>query len=287
MSGKFDSFPFEVKGREDLPEAFQNIFSHILAQDPPLRAAVYAPPMDLLAEEDKKYFGTYLVILFDDRLVIAVEKEGVPPEPVEIPINEIICIEAGSVLLYSWFQIYFGREECKEIKVLYNTVGGELFRKIVFLLRKRLDNSEAVEFKGAIEPELPLKFQNELNHWLFPGEKMIGYAFQPEIARSYLWFLKKPIAPPLLAAVTTRQILLITEIKPVLRVSFGRYSEIYIYCPPKRVESAKTKVIEATPHLEHLTLMLTIGEARHSTNHLIHAENAEKFRALCALMYKR
>ncbi|HCX29946.1 MAG TPA: hypothetical protein DHU55_09300 [Blastocatellia bacterium] len=192
----------------------------------------------------------------------------------------VICVEMGQVLLFSWMKIVFGRHTCEEIKIPFNTVGFNLFKQVLDTIRRKLDASEALGASVQLTAELPLKFGNALREWLFADEKVISYAFQPELRRRRLLLLSKQVAAPLLVALTDRQLLWLTEEPAVAFERLGEYSEIYTYCPLSRLRSIAVER-RGEAQIAAVRLSLTNESASFSREAFISSDMASVFESFC------
>ena len=237
MPSRFDEFAFEVNQLGDLTEPLRSVYVEAL-QNGPVRLAIYAPQLTVVPSRHVQPPATYLLMIFDSRIWVGASSGTANVAITRIPIEDVVCVEMGQVLLFCWLKIVFGREVSHEIKIPFNLVRVDLFREALTLMRRTLD-SEAGNKKGKpLESlDLDLKFKNVLFSRMRRNEQLLAIAFQPEVRARRLLLLERQVMPPLLAATTDHQFLLVTEEPPASVERLGRSSEIYTYCPHKRIES--------------------------------------------------
>jgi hypothetical protein len=276
-------FPIRVTEPDVLPRPLGEIYVLTL-QRGMCRHALYAPALSMLSALGRQSSTGCLLMVFDDRLLIAGARKGAKGESFYVPFADVIHIEFGMILLYSWMKLVFGRNDYKTVTIPFNTVGIEEFRTAFNLIRRALDTAPfASEASRPDTAELPLKFQNALSRWMSGEETLIELAFQPEVRTSWhglLSLFERQIAPPLLAALTTHQLMLITE-EPsqfgVGRKREGQYGHIYTYCPLSRIGALEIGARPSKPGLNEMRLTLVNDRARLLISKHINAETTPRF----------
>jgi hypothetical protein len=217
-------------------------------------------------------------MMFDERLLLASTRDGGQIVTSDVAIADVLCVEIGQSLLFSWMTIVSGKTSFEEIKIPFNTVKADLFIDALSLLRLELDSRPLDNDKShLVTPELDLKFKNALHHWLTPEEVVLKLAFQPEVrSRRFLAF-ERQIMPPVLAALTTRQFLLITEEPPVAREQLGTFTEVYTYCPHSKIESVAVETGEKEEGIAELHVTLANRNARFSVRSRVSTDLAPPF----------
>ncbi|WP_352430056.1 hypothetical protein [Pyrinomonas sp.] len=275
---RVDQFAFQIRATKDLPVALRNSYEKASAKEV-WSYVIYAPPIVDPPARHRQMPAGYLLMVGRDRLRIAVERDVV--EELDLPFTDLISIEIGEALLFSWMRLIFGRRTYREIKIPFNTVSIELFRRALFLARRALD----VKFDGACDSHvnrstLPFKFQSELQRWLFEDEKMLELAFQPEI-RARRFIMITQLAPPTLLALTDRQFLCITEEPPIARERLGKYSSVYVYCPLPRLDSLALEADRERRGLADLGIDLVNDRARFRLSVKISGDDLARFALFC------
>jgi hypothetical protein len=286
-------FPVRVTSSEDLPRPLGDIYTQALELGL-CQHAVYAPPLRMILSGRGQRATGYLLMVFDERLFVADLRQDGATETFDVPLAEIMCIEVGVILLYSWFRPFFRSRASMEITIPFNTVGLGEFMAALDLVRPKLDTTR-LEAKR-VQPsasELPLKFQSALSQFLAPGEELIELAFQPEIRagrRGWFGLLERQIAPPLLAALTTRQLLLMTEEpsrRGVGRKREGKYDRIVTYCPLSRIDSLKLEPNPSEGELVNLRLTLINEQVQLTISKVVSADAAPQFEWLGRCLIKQ
>lgn len=288
MREKTDRFALAIKDAGQLPPNLQSVYEAALKKYGANQLAVYAPPLTNLLAEDEPYLNGCVLLIFDEQIFIGIKNEENPDAHLEIPFEDIIYLETGSILLHSWFKIAFGREVCRSVKIPFNTVGEVLFQDALRFVREKLDAPAKDNFEPKIptQSDLPLKFINALHDWLVADEKVIEFAFQPEIRVSHFLFSDEQIAPPSLAVLTDREFLLITQ-EPVAQELLGEYGKTFAYCPLSRLQSVEIKLRPAEQELADFRIMLANGDALLTITSVIGAELAPQFDRLSELVSER
>jgi hypothetical protein len=246
--------------------------------------SIYAPPLTIVPSRHRQPPAGYLLMNFDQYLVIAIDSAGQQVETIHLPYGDLICVEIGHLLLFSWIKLVFGSREAREIKIPFNTVRNDLFVASFDLMRSRVEPqpTKPPDLVTA-EPILDFKFTNVLNHWLRPKEVLLGSAFQPEVRARRLLVLERQVVAPLLAALTDRQFLTITEEPPASREKTGKFTEIYTYCPHRTIVLLAVEANSQAEEFAQLCVTLANGQARFSTGLKLSASVAPPFEQLCRL----
>jgi hypothetical protein len=283
MRPRTDEFARRVLKAEDLPERLRPRYREALKSGF-CRSFVYAPAISNLPTRHVQPVAGYLLMNFDDYLLVTIDRAEQPVEEVRVRLSDLICVEIGEVLLFSWMKLVFGCNETREIKLLFNTVRADLFIASLNLIRSAIDLplSESAELVS-ITPDLDLKFNNVLRGWLRSKEVLLGIAFQPEVRTRQFLLLERQVVPPLLAALTDRQFLTITEEPPAASERIGRFSQIYTYCPYSKIRSVKVQTSDGKKRLAELHLNLGNENARYDVRSKVTKTLAPRFGELCRL----
>lgn len=279
MGSRFDEFALEINEPGDLNEPLRSVYIEAL-QDGPCRVAIYAPKLSNVPSRHVQPPATYLLLIFDRRILVAADSGKRNVTITRMPLDDVLCVETGHVLLFCWFKIVFGRQASLQIKIPFNLVRFELFREALTSMRARLDQKyQGGDVKSLKSIELDIKFRNAFDEVMLADEVPLHLAFQPEIRTRRFLMLERQVMPPLLAAMTNRQFLLVTEEPPTSVERLGRVNAIYTYCPHERIESLN---VEANEHEEHARLVLTLANesARFVINAVVSKDLGPKFREL-------
>jgi hypothetical protein len=284
MRARTDEFARRVIKTEDLPERLRPMYLEALKIGS-CRSFVYAPPIGNLRNLPARYvepIAGYLLMNFDDYLMVIIDRAGHPLGQVRVALGDLICVEIGELLLFSWIKLIFGVNETREIKIPFNTVRADLFVDSLNLIRNTIELPMPVR-SGlvSITPDLDLKFKNVLHRWLWPKEVLLGFAFQPEVRARRFLLLERQVMPPFLAALTDRQFVTITEEPPAAFESLGQFSQIHTYCPHSRIKSATVRTNRGERKFAEFDLTLGNGNARYYVKTKVTGDLAAKFEALC------
>jgi hypothetical protein len=278
-----DEFALRVTKAEDLPERLRPVYLEAL-KNGCCRHAVYAPPHMMLPSRHHQPVSGYLLMNFDERLLVTIDRAEQPVERVSLPLADLICVEIGEVLLFSWMKLVFGCNETQSIKIPFNTVRADLFIFSLNLIRDAVDVplTEGGDLVPVI-PELDFKFNNVLHGWLRRKEVLLGFAFQPEVLTRRFLVFERQVMPPLLATLTDRQFLTITEEPPAAWEKLGRFTQIYTYSPHLKIKSLAVETLDQTGGFAELHLTLANRTARFSIRSRLSAELAPQFARFCGL----
>jgi hypothetical protein len=97
-----------------------------------------------------------LVALTGQRLLlITTTSAGIPPQVTAIPLDSILYLEHGMVLLFSWLSVYWYENHVPREEVIYfDSVDEEIFMPLILMLRSSIARRD--KFDRSAEPGLPL-----------------------------------------------------------------------------------------------------------------------------------
>ncbi|SRR6266545_31882 len=114
-----DEFARRVLKAEDLPVRLRPKYLEALKSGF-CRSFVYAPPISNLAARHMQPVAGYLLMNFDDYLLVTIDSAEQPLEEVRVRLSDLICVEIGEVLLFFWMKLVFG---CNETMNLLRSIG--------------------------------------------------------------------------------------------------------------------------------------------------------------------
>src|SRR6266536_164928 len=126
MSSRTDEFARRITKIDDLPERLRPSYLETL-NNGVCRLSIYAPPISHMPLRHEQPSAGYLLMIFDDYLLVAVDHAERPEEEICVALADLICVELGQVLLFCWMKLVFGNDRPKEIKVPFNLVKMDLF----------------------------------------------------------------------------------------------------------------------------------------------------------------
>jgi len=199
-------FAYLIRSLEDVPADFP-----IPAADGGFRLGLFLP------RDEPDWFGrstypTRILLLSGGAIVILPHPKTREPV-IRIPLQELLFVEAGHILLIGWLRFV---EKESEHKLPYNTRSGrsvEEFLRVLLeeYLPETLDLSPCGRF-GFGEP-LDLKFRNAEYFELDAGERVLLRFFSPatkKIRRRWIFPWQSRV-PGDLVALTNRRVLWITD----------------------------------------------------------------------------
>ena len=169
--------------------------------------------------------------------------------PICYPLTDIVLIETGTILLYSWYMINGkdNRGELATSRLVFNSVTEHLFSPF-------LEGFRSAARGGAGEPEAGLdtspfdgltdthfKLMNYARKSIRPGEKVVQILLQPEIRQPFFSLaglrLSRQITPAHLTILTDSELILIREDNSPQRLKERPYGGIWRYIPINKIAS--------------------------------------------------
>jgi len=232
--------PRVVKSHEDVPSEFLRVF-------PEYEAAF---PYALVIPEEKGTFfqslkSAKMLCVSENRLFLLENVRGLAISR-EFPLDSIVSLEHGRILLNSWLKISTGSNT---ITIPFNTVNENLFLPVIEAIRPRVTVEELSPFyQVQHQQELAklgylwktnFKYFNLSRKSILPGESIREVVYQPEIEFSALTLFKKPVIQRTLtghlAILTENEFILIKEVEKTKAPEHVLYGGIFTYLPLKRI----------------------------------------------------
>ncbi len=220
----------------------------------PLGKLIYAPYQGLLPRRGKPrtFFNFllpweftptwYLGLTADRLLMVRLAPKGnrlvldAGPRVTAIPLEAIISIQIGVVLLFSWLEITWAENgAARKETVYFNAVCDFLFFHLAAMLRSQIAG-EPVELNDLLadrEPHpdpaslqalsaLPYKFKNLIPmRGLLPKEQIFRLVYRPAIWRSQLHLFRVQAAPRLVLLRTNHHLLFVEEEIAQMKEGYG------------------------------------------------------------------
>lgn len=182
-------------------------------------------------------------------------------EAVWVAGNSVRLIKLKLVLLYGRLEIWGGSDGSPvKIQAEYNTVAHKAFSPYLKSFIETTWDSNVVDTSKISIPSFDefahtsLSFYNGINlEALQPGEKVLAFAFQPELGKQILKIFHKKIYPKTLAVLTDRQLILLQE---DLKTK-AHYEWLFTFIPRQRVMEV---IRNTTEPVESVTLRLDSAE---------------------------
>jgi len=232
MAARENQFPYAVKAPTDLPGEFQQAVKSCL----PAEESIH-PILILPAQPFMKRGGIPRQALLSTTHGILHVRDGNPPTVNYLPAESLLYIRHKIILLYGCLE-FAGEVHGEEMRIVaeYNTVGQYLLdaalRQFLQLNRGGTDPGAHIQEQNShILNELgkeSFKFMNGLRLYaLQPGERLLGYVFQPRIKEPFLRYFNRTVAPASMFALTDKSLILIEENK----ARGASYGWVITICP--------------------------------------------------------
>ena len=235
-----------VQSMADLPELFQQVVKFSLKPSEQINSIIVIPRKPFL-----KRGGTpYQVLLSTSRGMLHLQERvlpGKPPIVTYLPGEALLYAHHSLLLLYGRIELV-GEVNTNLVRIIveYNTVGEDLLEAVLkqFLRFTYCWTDTDISYHPQSDTLLDalqaksFKFMNGLRLYaLQPGEKLLGFVFQPRITKPALHFFRRPIAPEALLALTDKAVIIIEEDK-----AWGAaYGWLITLCPRKFVTDIEVK----------------------------------------------
>ena len=220
------------------------------------------------------------LLAFGDEQITMVEQAGdSAAEPVVIPIDSLLAIDLTTILLHATVEFTWASgSQARALKLRYNAVGERFMEaevNVVRALRTTVHRRRPALTREAARAELadlPLKFRNYLWMTLLKDDAVVELVFQPAIREKGRFH--RQIAPGRLIAVTTREILVLEDI---------RYAEYGIARRSYPLSALAQVCYEALPDGNGLRLTFRTGMAAHDVVAPLSADNVRRLEQAVAL----
>jgi hypothetical protein len=199
-------FAYLIRSLEDVPADFP-----IPAGDGGFRLGLFLP------RDEPDWFGRSAyptrILLLSGKAIVILAHPTMSEPVVRIPLQELLFVEAGHILLIGWLRFV---EKDVEHKLPYNTRSGRPVEEFLRVLREEYLPGEPdlspCGLLGFGEP-LDLKFRNAEYFELDAGERVLFRFFSPATKkiRKHWIFRWESWAPGDLVALTNRRVLWITD----------------------------------------------------------------------------
>jgi hypothetical protein len=290
-----ERFAYLVKSIADLAPPVGAALQAQLLPGEVVRQMIFAPrqsrlgarrrPGDRLgAQFSEQGTPNSVLALTDERLLVAAIPEApVPPQVTVTPLADLVWLELGTVLLYSWVAWSWasaGRPQ--QQRVYFNTVRDDLFWDMVNAMRHTIiaqsgrplpaGERHYTGFAG-----LPFKFENLIPlKLLLPGEVAQAVVYQPAIWARRLGVFRYERAPATVVVLTPDHLLVAQDDLTNLRAAYGLITR---YCPRDRLRGA---MVERAQDDLWLNVTLALHETEETLRLLFEPGTESALRALLA-----
>ena len=294
MSG-LERFAYPVPRIEDLaPPVAAALQAHLLSGEA-VRQIIFAPRQSRFAERRRlvERLGAWLVeqwtpswvlALTDERLLVAaIPEASQPPQITVTPLTDLLWLELGTILLYSWVAwSWVSAGQPQQQRVYFNTVSDNLFWDMVNAMRRTIitqsgrPQPEGARHYAAFEG-LPWKFMNLIPfRLLFPGEQPQAVVYQPAIWARRLGVFRYQRAPATVVVLTPDHLLVAQDDLSNIRAAYGLIGR---YCPRDRLRGA---TLERVQDDLWLNVTLSVQGSEETLRWLFEPQFEQALRALLA-----
>jgi len=261
-----ERFAYAVSRVEDLAPPVAAALQTQLLPDEVARQIIFAPRQSLLSSRGGlgawfavRWTPSWVLVRTDERLlVVTVPEAPRAPEVAATPLADLLWLELGTILLYSWVAwSCVSGGQLQQQRVYFNSVCENLFWDMVNATRRTIiaqsglplptGNRHYAAFEG-----LPFKFMNLIPfRLLLPGEQAQAVVYQPAIWGRRLGIFRYQRAPAVVLVLSQEHLLVAQDDLTNLRTAYGIIAR---YCPRSRLRRAE---LEQTQH--DLWLNVTVG----------------------------
>lgn len=290
-----ERFAYLVKSIEDLAPPVGAALQAQLLPGEVVRQMIFAPRQSRLgarrgpgewlgARLSEQWTPNSVLALTDERLLVAAIPEApVPPQVTVTPLADLLWLELGTILLYSWVAWSWasaGRPQ--QQRVYFNTVRDDLFWDMVNAMRRTI-----IAQSGRPLPtgerhyeafaDLPFKFENLIPlKLLFPGEQPQAVVYQPAIWSRRLGVFRYQRAATTVAVLSPDHLLVAQDDLTSIHAAYGLITH---YCPRNRLRKA---TLEREQDDLWLNVTLGLHETEESWRFLFEPATESALRALLA-----
>lgn len=229
-----------ISSFQDVPAEFQPAFP---VSETTFPYTVYVPA-DRLSLFQKR--NAMLLCLCADRLVV-LEALRDRVKTVVYPWQEILYLEQGRILLYSWLTIY---SRSGSSTATFNTVNVHQFEPIITTIRQvatesQSENGQKEQYLDELAKfdylsTLNFKFMNFGRQSIRPGDIVVNIAYQPDRCLKAFTLFHKTVfsqyATGHLTILTRKELILIKESKRTKMTHEPLYGGVFTYIPLQHIQ---------------------------------------------------
>lgn len=242
-----ERFAYPVSSIEELTPVVRQALKAELASDEDVRQIIFAPRQSHLVRGQSIWarLGAWLserrtpdwvLALTDDRLLLAtISDSAQPPRISATRLADLLWLELGTILLYSWFEWSWNDKGLpRHEKVYFNTVRDDLFWQLANAMRRTITQGRGVprpteKRDNTVFESLPFKFKNLIPlRLMFPDEPVQALVYQPAIWGRRLGVLRYQRTPTTVLVLSPDHLLIAQEDLSSLRFAYGLIAR---YCP--------------------------------------------------------
>lgn len=224
----------------DIPPEFRTAFPKYKG---PFPYTLFIPEdkYTLFLHRNKKIMAVY------DGQIVLLEAGRNKIEKISSPFSEVLYLERGKILLYSWLTI---QTLAGVISIKFNTVSEELFEPVIAEIRQGMGISPAAEAaphehereaaKFDYLAKVDYQYMNYGRNSLRSGDTVIGILHQPErCVQKYTLFNKtlfRRYTTSHLSILTQQELILIKQNKKIKTDKEALYGGVFTYIPRRRIQ---------------------------------------------------
>ncbi|MBP6469257.1 MAG: hypothetical protein KBE23_11590 [Chloroflexi bacterium] len=237
------TWAIRLKTYEDVPEEFQPAFPD--AANPfPYTVVI---PEDKLSRANKR--NKQMISAYDDHFLL-LEQIGDETESVSVQFADVLYLERGIILLYSWLEIVTASGS---FTLTFNTTNEALFNPIIEKIRQGMSGDHAMARINGGEKGTPdlaqfdylesvnYKYLNYGRKSIRPSDSVVSIAYQPEQTIKELSFFHQTIfrryKTSHLAILTAQELILIREPKSIRTSRDNTDGGVFTYIPRRQIRN--------------------------------------------------
>jgi len=237
-----ERFAFSVSRVEDLaPAAVVALLGHLLPDEVP-KQIIFAPRQSRLSSRRglgtwfaERWTPSWVLARTDERLLVVTIPEAPKlPEVAVTPLADLLWLELGTILLYSWVAwSWVNAGQPQQQQVYFNTVSDSLFWNMVDAMRRTIIAQAGLPLPSgerhyAAFEGLPFKFRNLIPlRLMLPGEQAQVVVYQPAVWGRHLGVLRHQRAPATVVVLTPEHLLVAQDDLTSLRSAYGIIARYY------------------------------------------------------------
>jgi hypothetical protein len=254
------SHPYAVQSPGDLPVTLRQLAEQGLEPGEPIQSIFVVPAQIFLHGWFRARYAPEQALVFTSQGVLHVQDAVTPGQPASVTYlraSDLLYVRLSLLLLHGHLELIGQAGDIlTRIVVEFNTVGERLLQPgLRHLVRLALNQTTAL----TADPDqseialhrlawLPMKFSKGLYyHGLQPGERLLGFIFQPDIWTRRWRFLLHQVSANTLLALTDHQLIILEEEK---KGKHANYGWIFTFCPLAGVAGIELKPGEVWPELQ-------------------------------------
>lgn len=203
------SWPKAIHSAKDLPEIYMSNFEKVEYKRFPYSILI---PKEVKGKEN---LSESVISLLEDGIMVSSKEENGALSKV-FKFDEILYIEFGVILLYSWINIYgFVDGKVETANLVFNSVQEDLFSPMILAIRKNKVFLVGEEVNGLSKIDYLLKLNMKLYNYtkrcLIPGETILHSIYQPQIKESLFKLFNRIKSETSVTVLTNNEMIVVHE----------------------------------------------------------------------------